>query len=146
LARSRRRPGAFSWYSPTTGSTSGRRPAAARVRRRSGGAAAKSERFTGKSGSALDIVAPAGLKATRLIVIGTGKADERKPPTSSSSAASRRGAFRLRDRGHRGAGTRHGAVKADAAADVALGASMRAYRSTATRPSARRRRGPSKAR
>ena len=33
--------------------------------------AAKSERFTGKSGSALDIVAPAGLKATRLIVIGS---------------------------------------------------------------------------
>ena len=36
--------------------------------------AAKSERFTGKSGSALDIVMPAGLKASRLIVIGTGKA------------------------------------------------------------------------
>ena len=31
--------------------------------------AAKTERFTGKSGSALDIVAPDGLKATRLIVI-----------------------------------------------------------------------------
>src|SRR5204863_5120749 len=41
--------------------------------------AAKSERFTGKSGSALDIVMPAGLKATRLIVIGSGKAAERKP-------------------------------------------------------------------
>ena len=41
--------------------------------------AAKSERFTGKSGSVLDIVAPAGLKATRLVVIGTGKPDERKP-------------------------------------------------------------------
>src|SRR5580765_4689200 len=36
--------------------------------------AAKSERFTGKSGSALDIVAPAGLKASRLIVLGAGKA------------------------------------------------------------------------
>ena len=31
--------------------------------------AAKSERFSGKSGSALDIVAPAGLKASRLIVL-----------------------------------------------------------------------------
>ena len=41
--------------------------------------AAKSERFTGKSGSALDIVAPAGLKATRLIVVGAGKAADRKP-------------------------------------------------------------------
>src|ERR1044072_9688111 len=41
--------------------------------------AAKNERFTGKSGSALDIVAPDGLRATRLIVVGTGKADDRKP-------------------------------------------------------------------
>src|SRR5947207_9273311 len=41
--------------------------------------AAKAEHFTGKSGSALDILAPVGLKATRLIVIGTGKAAERKP-------------------------------------------------------------------
>src|SRR5258708_15361075 len=39
--------------------------------------AAKSERFTGKSGSALDIVAPAGLKASRLIVLGTGKAADK---------------------------------------------------------------------
>src|ERR1700681_1322149 len=39
--------------------------------------AAKSERFTGKSGSALDIVAPAGLKATRLVVLGTGKAADK---------------------------------------------------------------------
>ena len=80
LARSRRRPAAFWWCSPTTTCGSGRRPA-----RLLGSAAdlvaraAKAERFTGKSGSALDIVAPAGLKATRLIVIGTGKAADRKP-------------------------------------------------------------------
>ena len=37
--------------------------------------AARSERFTGKSGSALDIVMPAGLKATRLIVIGSARTD-----------------------------------------------------------------------
>ena len=41
--------------------------------------AAKAERFTGRSGTALDIVAPAGLKAARLVVMGTGKAGERKP-------------------------------------------------------------------
>src|SRR5256885_17005644 len=41
--------------------------------------AARAERFTGKSGSALDIVAPAGLKTARLIVIGTRKSAERKP-------------------------------------------------------------------
>src|SRR3954451_4744182 len=39
--------------------------------------AAKSERFTGKSGSAFDIVAPAGLKASRLILLGTGKAADK---------------------------------------------------------------------
>ena len=41
--------------------------------------AARGERFTGKAGTALDIVAPAGLKAARLVVIGGGKASERKP-------------------------------------------------------------------
>src|SRR5690349_16886192 len=40
------------------------------------GRAAKGDRFTGKSGSVLDIVAPAGLKAARLLVIGTGKATD----------------------------------------------------------------------
>jgi len=35
--------------------------------------AAAANRFKGKSGSVLDILAPAGLKASRLIVIGTGK-------------------------------------------------------------------------
>src|SRR5689334_3702201 len=41
--------------------------------------AARAERFTGKNGTVLDIVAPAGLKAGRLIVMGTGKASDRKP-------------------------------------------------------------------
>ena len=59
-------------------------PPAARTRSVLGSAtdlvarAAKAERFTGKSGSALDLVAPAGIKASRLIVIGTGKAADRK--------------------------------------------------------------------
>ena len=35
--------------------------------------AAAAERFKGKSGSTLDIVAPAGLEAARLVVIGVGK-------------------------------------------------------------------------
>jgi leucyl aminopeptidase len=90
--------------------------------------AAKSERFTGKSGTALDIVMPAGLKATRLIVIGSGKAAERKPqdllrlggnamgriPAAATDATV---ILELAD----------GALKADAAADVALGATLRAY-------------------
>ena len=35
--------------------------------------AATTNRFKGKSGSTLDILAPEGLKASRLIVVGTGK-------------------------------------------------------------------------
>jgi len=35
--------------------------------------AATADRFTGKSGSALDIVAPSGLNVSRLIVVDTGK-------------------------------------------------------------------------
>jgi leucyl aminopeptidase len=90
--------------------------------------AAKAEKFTGKSGSALDIVAPAGLKATRLVVIGTGKAEDRKPqdlvklggiamgriPSAASEATV---LLELAD----------GPLRADAAADVALGATLRAY-------------------
>jgi leucyl aminopeptidase len=41
--------------------------------------AAKSERFTGKKGSSLDLITPAGLNVARLVVIGAGKATERKP-------------------------------------------------------------------
>ncbi|MEA2927624.1 MAG: leucyl aminopeptidase [Hyphomicrobiales bacterium] len=89
---------------------------------------AKAEKFTGKSGTALDIVAPAGLAVSRLIVIGTGKAADRKAddfvklggaamgriPSAASSATM---VLELAD----------GALKPDAAADVALGASLRAY-------------------
>ena len=41
--------------------------------------AAKAERFTGKNGSALELIVPEGLKLPRLIVIGIGKPDELKP-------------------------------------------------------------------
>jgi len=41
--------------------------------------AAAADRFKGKSGSALDIVAPAGLSVSRLIVIGVGKGRDLKP-------------------------------------------------------------------
>src|SRR5262249_60367138 len=39
--------------------------------------AAAAAGFTGKNGSALDIVAPAGLKVSRLTVIGIGKAGDK---------------------------------------------------------------------
>src|SRR5690242_18664952 len=40
---------------------------------------AAAERFQGKSGSSLDILAPAGLEVTRLIIVGTGKTADLKP-------------------------------------------------------------------
>ena len=81
-----------------------------------------------RAAAALDIVAPAGLKAGRLIVIGTGKAAERKSqelvklggaamgrvPSAASEATV---LLELAD----------GPLKPDAAADFALGARLRAY-------------------
>src|SRR5688572_3249426 len=40
--------------------------------------AAAADRFTGKSGTALDLVAPAGLDLPRVIVIGAGKVSDLK--------------------------------------------------------------------
>ncbi|HZL30116.1 MAG TPA: leucyl aminopeptidase [Pseudolabrys sp.] len=40
--------------------------------------AAKAERFTGKSGSSLDLILPEGLKVSRLTVVGVGKAADLK--------------------------------------------------------------------
>ena len=41
--------------------------------------AAKAERFTGKSGSVLELIVPEGLKVPRLVVIGVGKAGDLQP-------------------------------------------------------------------
>jgi leucyl aminopeptidase len=90
--------------------------------------AAKAERFTGKSGSTLELAVPEGLKADRLVVIGAGKAKglEQKDllklggiamgklPMSASEAT----VF---------ADLPGGAMKADQAADLAQGIVLRAY-------------------
>lgn len=91
--------------------------------------AAAADRFTGKSGSAVDIVAPAGLNAPRLVVIGTGKAADLKPrdlvklggaamgklPTSAGQATVV-------------AELPSGPLKPGQIAEAALGARLRAYR------------------
>jgi leucyl aminopeptidase len=41
--------------------------------------AAKADRFKGKNGSALELLAPRGLEATRLVVVGCGKPADLKP-------------------------------------------------------------------
>jgi leucyl aminopeptidase len=93
------------------------------------GRAAAAERFKGKLGSTLDIAAPAGLKADRLVVVGLGKPKDLKPYDSlklggaavgKAPAAAREVAML--------AEYPTGAMDPDAAADLALGARLRAYR------------------
>ena len=53
-------------------------PAAARLDKASGGAltrALKFSRFTGKPGQMLEVVAPSGMRASRLLLVGLGKAE-----------------------------------------------------------------------
>jgi leucyl aminopeptidase len=90
--------------------------------------AAAADRFTGKNGSSLDLIAPAGLDAPRLVVIGTGKESDLKPadflklggvalgkvPNAAASAT----IF---------AEFGSGPLKVNQVADLALGARLRAY-------------------
>jgi leucyl aminopeptidase len=90
--------------------------------------AAKAENFTGKSGTALELVLPEGLKASRLLVVGAGKAASLaakdwlnlggmamgKLPASAGEAT----IF---------ADLPSGAMRAEAAAELAQGVRLRAY-------------------
>jgi leucyl aminopeptidase len=90
--------------------------------------AAAADRFTGKSGTSLDLVAPTGLNVPRLVIVGAGKANELKQrdivklggiamgkvPAAAASATI------LAELGS-------GALKANQVADLALGARLRAY-------------------
>jgi len=90
--------------------------------------AAAADRFKGKNGSALDLVAPPGLDVSRLVVVGVGKARDLKaqdfiklgggamgniPATASEATLI--------------ADLPGGAMKPERAADLALGAQLRAY-------------------
>jgi leucyl aminopeptidase len=90
--------------------------------------AAAADRFTGKSGSSLDIVVPSGLNAPRLVVIGTGKDAELKrrdivklggiamgkiPAVAAEATIIAEFGF--------------GALKGEQIADLVLGARLRAY-------------------
>jgi leucyl aminopeptidase len=85
--------------------------------------------FKGKLGSVLDIVAPSSLKASRLVIVGVGKALELKPKDFLRLGGIAAGKL--------GSGARDAtvfgelperAMTADQAADVALGMTLRAYR------------------
>jgi leucyl aminopeptidase len=88
--------------------------------------AAAAERFTGKSGSALEIVLPAGLKASRLVVVGLGKEGEAKDPIKLGGIAM----GKIPPRAATAtifAELPSGAMKPDQAADLALGVRLRGY-------------------
>ena len=90
--------------------------------------AAKTERFTGKSGSSLDLIHPEGLKVARLAVVGVGKVADLKPrdftklggaamgkvPTAAAEATIV-------------AELPAGAMDAEQSADLAQGTRLRAY-------------------
>jgi leucyl aminopeptidase len=91
--------------------------------------AAAADRFTGKSGSILDIIAPTGLNAPRLVIIGTGKERELRDrdliklggvAMGRIPAAAAQATILAEFAG--------GALKADQIADLALGARLRGYR------------------
>ena len=103
-------------------------PAASAIER-----AARAAKFKGKSGSALDILAPQGLGWDRLVVLGVAaKTEEGKAPEAADYVAiGGAAAGRLNGAAHVAIMTDMPAAPADptaVAADMALGAVLRAYK------------------
>ena len=91
--------------------------------------AAAAERFTGKNGATLDIVAPSGLKLPRLIVVGTGKDSELKHKDLVKLGGIAMGKVpAVAAEATIFAEFASGALKGDQIADMMLGARLRAYR------------------
>ncbi len=91
--------------------------------------AAETNQFKGKSGSALDILAPQGLKVSRLIVLGAGKLSGLKDSDFLKLGGAAAGKLRAGN----GAATimaelPDGAMKPEQAAAVAAGVRLRAYK------------------
>src|SRR5215467_13362477 len=90
--------------------------------------AAAADRFRGKNGSALDLVAPPGLNVSRLVILGVGKSRDRKAQdfvklggTAMGKIPAAAGDATLI------ADLPGGAFKPERAADLALGVELRAY-------------------
>ena len=90
--------------------------------------AADTNKFKGKSGSTLDILAPEGLKASRLIVVGAGKLSAIKEHDFLKLGGAAAGKLRGRDAVTIIAELPDGAMKPDQAAAVASGVRLRAYK------------------
>jgi leucyl aminopeptidase len=89
--------------------------------------AAAASSFKGKSASTLDILAPEGLKAGRLIVIGTGKADAIKETDVLKFGGVLAGKIRGAEAVTVMAELPSGAMSAEQAAKLASGVLLRAY-------------------
>ena len=90
--------------------------------------AAKAEGFTGKRKSSLELVVPAGLKADRLLVIGTGKgADLQQQDFVQFGGAAIGKVPKAAAEATVFAELPGGAMSAEQAADLAQGAGLRAY-------------------
>ncbi|MEA2907023.1 MAG: leucyl aminopeptidase [Alphaproteobacteria bacterium] len=90
--------------------------------------AAASERFKGKSGATLDIVAPAGLEVERLVVVGAGKVRELKGVDLLKLGGIAMGKVpAAATQATLVADLPGGAVKPDQVAELALGIRLRAY-------------------
>jgi leucyl aminopeptidase len=90
--------------------------------------AASADRFTGKMASVLDIIAPSGLSATRLVVVGIGK--ERDLKDRDLLRLGGVAAGRIPNAAAQAtivAEFADGALKAEQIADLALGARLRTY-------------------
>jgi leucyl aminopeptidase len=94
--------------------------------------AIKASRFTGKRGQTLTVMAPAGTKASRIVLLGLGKPEDLDPLSAQSAGGAVVAA--LARTGDKTAAVVVDAVKgsklsaADAAANVAYGALLRSYR------------------
>jgi leucyl aminopeptidase len=89
--------------------------------------AAAAERFKGKNGSALDIVAPAGLNVSRLVVLGAGKARDLKAQDFVKLGGAAMGRIPPAAAEAMIVADLPGGSKPEAVADIALGVRLRAY-------------------
>src|SRR3954449_5986786 len=90
--------------------------------------AASAERFKGKNGSALEIIAPAGIDVSRLIIIGVGKARDLRPHEFVKLGGTVMGRIPAgADAVTLIADLPGRALQAERVADLALGMQLRAY-------------------
>ncbi len=90
--------------------------------------AAKSERFSGKSGSGLELILPEGLKVSRLVVIGAGKTGELQPKDILKLGGAAMGKLpAVATDATVFAELASGVLGAEQAADLAQGMRLRAY-------------------